>query len=67
MTPAQLTPAQARRILPPEELKAFSVRADAPGLVRTGIHLSAIIAGAALIFATLGSWWVRPAAVTVHR
>lgn len=56
-----MTPAAARRILPPEELKALSIRADAPGLIRTGIHLAAIIAGAALVFATLGSWWVWPA------
>lgn len=56
-----MTPAAARRILPPEELKALSARADAPGLIRTGIHLLAIAAGAALVWATLGTWWVWPA------
>jgi fatty acid desaturase len=56
-----VTPAAARRILPPDELKALAARADAPGLVRTGIHASAIAAGAALVWATLGTWWVWPA------
>jgi fatty acid desaturase len=56
-----MTPAAARRILPPEELKALSARADAPGLVRTGIHAMAIVAGALLVWAALGTWWVWPA------
>ena len=53
--------AAAARILPPEAVNPLCAPSDARGLARLAGHLAAIGCGMALVWLSLGTWWVVPA------
>ena len=49
------------RLLPAATLRELSRTSDAKGLARLSIHLLLLAAGASLIYAAQGTWWLLPA------
>lgn len=48
-------------IITRKELKPFTRRTDRHALTWFGVHMSALIASGALLYLSLGTWWVVPA------
>lgn len=55
------TAARPTKLLPAGTLRELSRTSDTKGLMRLGVHLLLLAAGAGLIHATQGSWWLLPA------
>ena len=55
--------ARQMRVVPAAVLKRLYMRSNKAGAVQTLAHFFLLVAGAVLIFETMGSWWVVPALV----
>lgn len=55
--------ARQMRVVPAAVLKRLYMRSNKAGAIQTLAHLYLLVAGAVLIFETMGSWWVVPALV----
>ena len=49
------------RVVPAAVLKRLYMRSNKAGAIQTLAHLYLLVAGAVLIFETMGSWWIVPA------
>jgi fatty acid desaturase len=49
------------RVVPATVLKRLYMRSNKAGAIQTLAHLFLLVAGAILIFETMGSWWIVPA------
>ena len=49
------------RVVPAAVLKRLYMRSNKAGAIQTLAHLFLLVAGAILIFETMGSWWIVPA------
>src|SRR3546814_6010240 len=58
--------AEAKRVIPPDELRGLSVRSDLPGLIRLATHLAVMAATGALVWLALGTWWLLLPAMLLH-
>src|SRR3546814_5720811 len=58
--------AEAKRVIPPDELRGLSVRSDLPGLIRLATHLAGMAATGALVWLALGTWWLLLPAMLLH-
>lgn len=57
---------QQRGIISRQDLKPFTRRTDAHGLVHLGIHLAGLGATGWLVYLSLGTWWLLVPAMFVH-
>jgi len=55
--------ARQMRVVPAAVLKRLYMRSNKAGAVQTLAHFFLLVAGAMLIFETMGSWWLAPALV----
>ena len=55
--------ARQMRVVPAAVLKRLYMRSNKAGAVQTLAHFFLLVAGAMLIFETMGSWWLVPALV----
>lgn len=63
---ARSAAAEAKRVIPPDELRGLSVRSDLPGLARLAAHLGIMAATGSLIWLALGTWWLLLPAMVLH-
>lgn len=58
--------AEAKRVIPPTELRRLSERSDLPGLLRLAAHLAVMAATGMLVWLMLGTWWLLVPAMALH-
>lgn len=56
-------PLSGAAMVPKASLKALRERSDGPGLLHLAVHLGALLLTGALIWLSLGTWWIVPATV----